>query len=69
LSTGTARIVEVGNVDNPVNRLWGEVSGAGRNMLGVMLMELREELRTRELDQKAKLTRRRVPASGKRQSK
>ncbi len=41
LSTGTARLVESATVDNPVNRLWGEVNGVGKNMLGVMLMELR----------------------------
>ena len=45
LSTGNARLVESATVDNPVNRLWGEVSGVGKNMLGVMLMELRDELR------------------------
>lgn len=41
LSTGEARLVEVGTVNNAVNRLWGEVGGKGENMLGVMLMELR----------------------------
>lgn len=41
LSTGDARLVEVGTVSNAVNRLWGEVDGKGENMLGVMLMELR----------------------------
>ena len=41
LSTGTARLVEAGTVNNAVNRLWGEVGGKGENMLGVMLMELR----------------------------
>lgn len=41
LSTGDARLVEVGTVNNAVNRLWGEVDGKGENMLGVMLMELR----------------------------
>lgn len=41
LSTGSARLVEVGTVNNAVNRLWGEVDGKGENMLGVMLMELR----------------------------
>lgn len=46
LSTGTARLVEVGTVNNAVNRLWGEVNGVGQNMLGVMLMELRDELAT-----------------------
>jgi len=44
LSTGAARLVEAGRVNNAVNRLWGEVDGAGQNMLGVMLMELRAEL-------------------------
>lgn len=41
LSTGEARLVEAGTVNNAVNRLWGEVDGKGENMLGVMLMELR----------------------------
>lgn len=45
LSTGSARLVEVGKVDNAVNRTWGEVNGKGKNMLGVLLMELRAELR------------------------
>lgn len=44
LSTASARLVESASVDNPVNRLWGEVNGEGRNMLGEMLMELRSEL-------------------------
>jgi ribA/ribD-fused uncharacterized protein len=43
LSTGKARLVEAGTVNNAVNRLWGEVNGVGQNMLGVMLMELRAE--------------------------
>ncbi|WP_299689138.1 NADAR family protein [Hydrocarboniphaga sp.] len=45
LSTGQARLVEAGTVDSPVNRVWGEVNGKGQNMLGVILMEVREELR------------------------
>jgi ribA/ribD-fused uncharacterized protein len=44
LSTGTARLVETATVDNAVNRLWGEVNGVGKNMLGVFLMELRMQL-------------------------
>lgn len=44
LSTGSDRLVESATVDNAVNRLWGEVNGAGKNMLGVMLMELRTQL-------------------------
>jgi ribA/ribD-fused uncharacterized protein len=46
LSTGTARLVEAGTVPNAVNRTWGEVNGKGKNMLGVMLMDLREEFRS-----------------------
>jgi len=34
--------------DNKVNRLWGEVNGVGRNMLGVLLMELRDALRAKD---------------------
>jgi ribA/ribD-fused uncharacterized protein len=45
LSTRNARLVEAATVDNEVNRLWGEVNGVGKNMLGVLLMELREKLR------------------------
>ena len=46
LSTGNARLVETGTVPNAVNHTWGEVNGKGKNMLGVMLMELREEFRS-----------------------
>lgn len=45
LGTADARLVESATVDNPVNRLWGEVNGVGKNTLGIMLMELRSELR------------------------
>lgn len=48
LSTGNARLVEVGRTDNAVNRTWGEVNGKGKNMLGVLLMEVRDEIRVRE---------------------
>lgn len=48
LSTGSARLVESATVDNPVNRLWGEVNGVGKNMLGVLLMELRTQLSARK---------------------
>lgn len=47
ISTGNARLVEVGTVDNEVNRVWGEVNGKGKNMLGVLLMEVRDEIRGR----------------------
>lgn len=46
LSTGDARLIETATVDNEVNRLWGEVNGQGRNMLGELLMELRARLRS-----------------------
>ena len=45
LSTGDSRLVETATVDSEVNRLWGEVKGSGRNMLGVLLMELRSSCR------------------------
>lgn len=48
LATGEARLVEAARVANGVNRTWGEVNGKGLNMLGVLLMELREELRSGE---------------------
>ena len=49
LSTGQARLVEAGTTNNAVNRLWGEVNGKGQNMLGVLLMEVRDELRKGEV--------------------
>jgi ribA/ribD-fused uncharacterized protein len=60
LRTGDARLVESAAVDSPVNRLWGEVNGVGRNMLGVLLMEVRSEIRalsTRGMARKARRTR------------
>jgi len=49
LSTGDLRLVEVGKTNNAVNRVWGEVNGKGLNMLGVLLMEVRSELRIARL--------------------
>jgi ribA/ribD-fused uncharacterized protein len=49
LSTGNARLVEAGRTDNAVNREWGEVNGKGMNKLGVLLMELRTELRKEQV--------------------
>jgi hypothetical protein len=46
LGTGSARLVEAATVDSAVNRLWGEVNGLGQNMLGKLLMEVRDEIRT-----------------------
>lgn len=45
ISTGETRLVESCRTDNLVNRTWGEVNGKGLNMLGVLLMEIRTELR------------------------
>jgi ribA/ribD-fused uncharacterized protein len=45
LQTGEARLVESASVDNAVNRLWGEVNGVGRNVLGTLLMEVRGDIR------------------------
>jgi ribA/ribD-fused uncharacterized protein len=50
LESGDARLVEASRVNNAVNRLWGEVNGVGRNMLGIMLMELRAEFHGQRLD-------------------
>ncbi|HDS0921134.1 TPA: NADAR family protein [Pseudomonas putida] len=44
LATGQARLVEAATTDNLVNRTWGEVNGKGKNMLGILLMEVRSEL-------------------------
>ena len=45
LETKQAKLIETATVDNAVNRLWGEVEGkGGKNMLGIMLMEVRERL-------------------------
>lgn len=48
LSTGEARLVEAARTDNSVNRVWGEVNGKGLNMLGVILMEIRTELKNKK---------------------
>lgn len=54
LSTGNARLVESAKTDSAVNRLWGEVNGKGKNMLGLLLMELRSELQHESEQLKAK---------------
>jgi ribA/ribD-fused uncharacterized protein len=45
LSTGNMCLVESGRVNNAVNRRWGKVNGNGTNMLGVLLMKVRNKLR------------------------
>lgn len=45
LATGDAELVETARVDSAVNRLWGQVNGQGQNMLGRLLMQVRERLR------------------------
>lgn len=59
LSTGERRLVEAGRTSNAVNRTWGEVNGKGLNMLGVLLMELRTELRNLQKGTVSKSTPRR----------
>src|SRR3546814_4355321 len=49
-STGESLLVESATVDNAVNRTCGEVNGRGQNMLGIMLMEVRDALRSGELE-------------------
>ena len=49
VQTGAKRLVEAGTVNNAVNRLWGEVDGVGKNMLGQMLMELRKAFLAEEM--------------------
>lgn len=63
VATGDARLVETATVDNAVNRLWGEVNGKGKNMLGQLLMELRAELQAEAAaTQAASVKPRRSPA-------
>jgi len=52
LSTGDLRLVEAGRVNNAVNRTWGEVDGKGQNKLGILLMEVRAELRAESIPEK-----------------
>lgn len=58
LRTGQARLVESATVDNAVNRLWGEVNGVGRNMLGILLMEVRSDIRALSAQSAPRKTRR-----------
>ncbi len=44
LSTGDTKLVEFTTVDNEANRTWGVVNGIGKNMLGKLLMEVRDEI-------------------------
>lgn len=64
LATGQKRLVERGTTNSAVNRLWGEVNGKGKNMLGILLMEVRDELRKKEVSQLVAITRprRKIPA-------
>lgn len=56
LATRKARLVEAATVDNAVNRLWGEVNGVGKNMLGNLLMEVRSELSKKRAHPRRKKT-------------
>lgn len=69
LETGDAVLVEVATVDSTVNRLWGEVNGVGKNMLGQLLMEVRDEIRALTSAAKPKKTKAKDPMSnGKRRA-
>lgn len=57
LSTANARLIEAPTVDNEVSRTWGEINGKGRNVLGVLLMDLRTTLRKKRLSSKSNRTR------------
>lgn len=50
LSTVDATLIECATTDSEVNRLWGQVNGVGRNMLGTLLMEVRAQLSGQGLD-------------------
>lgn len=65
LSTGDALLVEAARTDNAVNRVWGQVNGKGQNMLGILLMEVRTELRNtqQESTKSAKKTPRAISTS------
>jgi len=63
LATGTSRLVETATVDSPVNRLWGEVNGVGQNKLGVLLMEVRDELRASSRAAKPRSARKQTPTA------
>lgn len=65
VETGDARLVEIGKVDNVVNRTWGEVNGKGANMLGVLLMELRGEFQLELRGSKKKTRKSRTKLIGK----
>lgn len=57
LDTKDAVLIETATVDNAVNRLWGEVPGkGGKNMLGIMLMEVRESIRQTSNKRRRKIT-------------
>ncbi|WP_065751172.1 NADAR family protein [Bradyrhizobium paxllaeri] len=57
LDTKDAVLIETATVDNAVNRLWGEVPGkGGKNMLGVLLMEVREHFAQNNSKKRRKVT-------------
>ena len=42
--TGPARIVFAPGVDNAMNRVWGEIDGEGENVIGRILMAIRDDI-------------------------
>jgi ribA/ribD-fused uncharacterized protein len=61
LRTSDARLIESATVDNAVNRLWGEVNGVGQNMLGILLMEVRGDIRALSVQRTPRRIRRTKP--------
>ena len=50
LATGERRLAELASGPSEANLFWSEVDGAGDNMLGRLLMELRSDLRNANHD-------------------
>lgn len=69
IETNDKRLVEVGTVNNAVNRLWGEVNGVGQNMLGQMLMELRSRFLAEAHDQTSAPSRRTASKRGRKSNR
>lgn len=66
VSTKDARLVETGTVKNVVNTTWGEVNGEGKNMLGNLLMEIRETLARQMSKASQRKTQRKQPTKTQR---
>lgn len=52
MSTGDATLVETPTVADQAALFWGRVAGKGKNKLGVLLMEIRDDLREKKRGKK-----------------